>query len=112
MGCEIVATPEFNSNLKRLGKKYKSLKVDFADFIDSLRENPLQGSDLGGGVRKIRLAIHSKGKGKSGGARVITCNTIVSADCTKILLVIIYDKSEQESITDKEIKDIIRKYYV
>lgn len=112
MDCEIIATPEFNSNLKKLGKKYKSLKIDFADFIDSLCKKPLQGADLGGGVRKIRFAIHSKGKGKRGGARVITCNTIVSADCTKILLVIIYDKSEQESITDREIKDIIRKYYM
>lgn len=112
MDCEITATPEFNSNLKRLGKKYKSLKIDFAAFIESLRENPLQGSDLSGGVRKIRFAIRSKGKGKRGGARVITCNTLVSEDCTKILLVIIYDKSEQESITDKEIKDIIRDYYM
>ena len=31
----------------------------------------MQGDELSPGIRKIRLAIVSKGKGKSGGARVM-----------------------------------------
>jgi len=31
---------------------------------------------LTGGIRKIRISIASKGRGKSGGARIITANAI------------------------------------
>ena len=37
------------------------------NFLHSLQSNPLQGVDLGKGLRKIRMSIASKGKGKSGG---------------------------------------------
>lgn len=109
MNCKIIATPDFKASLKRLGKRHRSLKEDFAAFIVSLRENPLQGVDLGGGVRKIRLAIKSKSKGKSGGARVITLNTVISVADMEILLLAIYDKSDRESISDKEIRDILKR---
>lgn len=87
------------------------MKADFAAFIDELKVNPLQGVDLGGGMRKIRIAIHSKGKGKSGGARIITFNALISEDKTHVLLLTIYDKSERESISDKEINEILSRYY-
>lgn len=109
MSCKIIATPDFKVSLKRLGKRYRSLKEDFAAFIASLRENPQQGVDLGGGVRKVRLAIKSKGKGKSGGARVITLNTVISMTDMEILLLTIYDKSDRESISDKEIRNILKR---
>ena len=69
-------------------------------------QNPEIGTDLGNGFRKIRLAITSKGKGKRGGARVITLNLILSADETEIGLFYIYDKSERISITDAELKSL------
>lgn len=75
-----------------------------ATFVKELLQNPEIGTDLGNGFRKIRLAITSKGKGKSGGARVITLNLILSADETEIGLFYIYDKSERISITDAELK--------
>lgn len=109
MNCEITATPDFNVSLKKLCKRHKSLKEDFALFIASLRENPVQGVDLGGGIRKIRLAISSKGRGKSGGARVITCNTLISVEDMSILLLAIYDKADRSSITDKEIRGILKR---
>jgi len=56
-----------------------------------------------GGDRKIRLAIASKRKGKSGGARVITC---VLIEDTEVHLLTIYDKSEKEDISDKELKTL------
>ena len=72
-------------------------------------QNPEIGTDLGNGFRKIRLAITSKGKGKRGGARVITLNLILSADETEIGLFYIYDKSERISITDAELKALLLK---
>ena len=63
---------------------------------------------MGGGTRKVRMAIASKGKGKSGGARIITFNVILHADDTiEITLLTIYDKGEISSVTDKYIKWLI-----
>ena len=74
MEVEIRVGSEFLIQFKRLSKKYRSLKSDIKDLKDSLVINPYQGTSLGKGVRKVRMAIASKGKGKSGGARVITLN--------------------------------------
>lgn len=65
-------TAEFKRQIKRLRKKYASLQSDFDELLAELSENPFAGVDLGDGVRKVRMAIKTKGKGKSGGARVIT----------------------------------------
>ena len=70
-------TQEFRKQAKRLAKKYRSLADDLQAFVDELFQNPNMGKDLGSGVRKIRMAVKSKGKGKSGGMRVITFNVIV-----------------------------------
>ena len=65
-----------------------------------LTENPIKGTSLGNGFYKIRLAIKSKGKGKSGGARIITYVKIIA---TTVYLVSIYDKSEQSDISENEL---------
>ena len=67
------------------------MKQDFSNFLDELEKNPFQGSEFGKGLRKIRMAITSKGKGKSGGARVITVTAIVSVDETNVTLLTVYD---------------------
>jgi hypothetical protein len=64
------------------------------------------GDDLGGNARKVRMAITSKGKGKRGGARIITCNMLIDVINTKIYLLTIYDKGEQDSISPKQIKEL------
>lgn len=70
MKVEILLGDEFKRQFKRLAKKYPSMTEDFISFKNELLDNPLQGNDLGCGIRKVRMAIASKGK--SGGARVIT----------------------------------------
>ena len=65
------------------------------------------GNALGNNCFEIRMAITSKGKGKSGGARIITY--IVNAE-KEILLVSIYDKSEKETISNKEILQRVQAY--
>ncbi len=105
MKVNITIDDEFKRNAKRLSKKYRSFKEDLIAFQEDLLENPFRGDDLGGGVRKIRMAISSKGKGKSGGARVLTLNVLVQeADTTNVTLLTIYDKGEIENVSDKFVK--------
>jgi len=100
MSYNVVAIPPFDRQLKRLVKKFPSLKKEYANLIESLELKPKQGKAMANGCYKIRVAIKSKGKGKSGGARIITHVQIVD---NNIFLLAIYDKSEQEDISDKEI---------
>ena len=104
MSYEIIATPRFRRDIKKLAKKYLSLKNEYAQLIDQLSENPELGTSLGNNCYKIRLSIASKGKGKSGGARVII--HIVIKD-SQVFLLTIYDKSEKENITDKELAELL-----
>lgn len=107
MNYSIKTYRAFDKELKRLAKRYKSLKEDIIHLAEDLLNNPTQGVDLGGGVRKVRMAITSKGKGKSGGARVITLLITHSDTESEIGLHYIYDKSERENLTDAELRAII-----
>ena len=104
MNYAIVTTKDFESNFKRLSKKYHSLDTDYEILINNLLENPEMGKKLGGNARKLRMAIASKNKGKRGGARVITCNVLISIEDTDIYLLAIYDKGEQKNISTKEVE--------
>lgn len=108
MSCKITYSPRFERELKKLSKHYKSLKSDYAHLLESLKANPEQGDKLGFNLRKVRMAITSKNKGKSGGARVITYTVILTEIDTEIKLLTIYDKSQCESLTDKEIQEILK----
>ena len=107
MSCKITVTPDFLKALKHLAKRYKSIKEDVANLGDDLRANPSLGTDLGHHLRKVRMSITSKGKGKSGGARVITYTVILAETDTEIKLLTIYDKSERENLSDKELLDLM-----
>ena len=106
MNFQIVTTADFESNFKRLLKKYRSLDSDYEILINELLANPSMGDDLGGNIRKVRMAIASKNKGKRGGARVITCNVLIDVINTDIYLLTIYDKGEQDSISKREIDQL------
>ena len=67
MSFKVSTTAEFESDAKILQKRHRSFKNDLKDLIISLEENPFQGVELSPGIRKIRMAIASKGRGKSGG---------------------------------------------
>ncbi len=104
MSFNVIATEPFERKLKRLAKKYKSLATDLAKVVDELVENPTLGTPIGKDCYKLRIAITSKGKGKSGGARMITYVRIVKKT---VFLMDIYDKSEQANISDKELLMLI-----
>lgn len=107
MKPKILPLPTFMRETKRLLKRYRSLWKDLEALQEELLANPALGTDLGRGLRKVRMRISSKGKGKSGGARVITFTVIASVDETTINLLYIYDKSERENISPKEIDALL-----
>lgn len=104
MRFSIFTTPTFNKELKRLAKKYPSIKSDLEKLSLKILEDPTTGVNLGQNFYKVRMAITSKGKGKSAGARVITYFKVTD---TKIFLASIYDKSDKENISDKELRLLI-----
>jgi hypothetical protein len=78
------------------------------DFKKSLQQNPFQGAELCPGIRKIRMSITSKGRGKSGGARVITANAIIAEHEGRIALLTIYDKEAASTVKLNVIKQMAR----
>jgi hypothetical protein len=90
--------------MKRLIRKFPSLKAEYVALIENLEENPYMGTPLGNNCFKIRLAIASKRRGKSGGARIITHFYIENET---VFLLAIYDKSEQDDISDKELRELL-----
>jgi mRNA-degrading endonuclease RelE of RelBE toxin-antitoxin system len=105
MKYKIKTIPTFDRQVKRLAKKYLSLKIDLGNLVTTLSENPIRGNALGKDCYKIRLSIGSKGKGKSGGARIITHLHISK---TEVYLLSIYDKSEKENLKDAEINELLK----
>ena len=101
-------TEEFLRQAKRLAKRYHSLADDIDALQYELMENPNIGVSLGGGKRKIRLGVQSKGGGKRGGLRVITLNIVIETSDTCVNLLTIYDKKEIPNVSDKYIDQIIK----
>lgn len=105
---QVNPTTIFLKEVKRLSKRYKSIKDDIDSLVKELKNNPLLGTDLGNGIRKIRITISSKNRGKSGGGRVITLHLDVDSGGT-IFLLTIYDKSDRVNISANEIDDILKR---
>lgn len=104
MSYSIVTIAPFDRQLKRLIKKFPSLRKEVAQLGKSLADAPTEGTPLGNNCYKIRLSIVSKGKGKSGGARVITH---IYVEGKLVYLLAIYDKSEQGNVSDKQILNLL-----
>ena len=104
MSYSILPTHRFEKGIKRLVKKFPSVKNEFAQMIANIAENPETGIYIGNNCYKIRLAISSKEKGKSGGARVIT---YLYYKQETVYLLTIYDKGEKSGLKPNELKEII-----
>ncbi|AEI47342.1 type II toxin-antitoxin system RelE family toxin [Runella slithyformis] len=105
MSYKISLSEKFQKEAKRLAKKYSSLKIDLLQLIETLEEDPVQGDALGNSCYKVRLRISSKGKGKSGGARVITHVHIAHEN---VYLLTIYDKSRKEDLDRGELESLLK----
>jgi len=107
MSYEIQTTSSFDKECKKMVKEYFSIKKEYSDFTESLASKPVQGTNLGNNAYKIRLAIASKNKGKSGGSRVIS---VVIYSNKEAVLISIYDKSNKDSISDKELFELLKQW--
>jgi mRNA-degrading endonuclease RelE of RelBE toxin-antitoxin system len=105
MSFSVIPSDKFKKEARRLSKKYPSLKEELIELNNTLASKPETGTALGNDSYKIRLAIKSKGKGKSGGGRVVT---YVVKDNKEVYLLTLYDKSEFENVDDKTLKNIIQ----
>lgn len=96
-------------NIRNWQKKYKSLPNDLECLIKQIKEKPTFGIALGNNLFKIRLAVKSKQKGKSGGLRVIShlqSEIIIQVEKNIVTLIVIYDKSEYTNISKQDLIDI------
>ncbi len=110
MKANVIVTSNFQREAKRLIRKYRSLKSELAALASELAGNPKMGTLIGENVYKIRLAVKSKGKGKSGGMRIITyleIEVFEEEERTDVYLLSIYDKSEYENISNKILEGLI-----
>jgi len=105
MNYSIIPVDKFKKEAKHLSKKNPSLKKELTELNIFLISNPTIGTSLRNNTYKIRIAIKSKGTGKSGGARVIT---YVVTENKEIYLLTIFDKAERETIDDKTLRKIIK----
>ena len=110
MSCNITVSVSdgFAKEAKRLAKKYKSFKQDYKEFLESIKVNPLQGDEITKNIRKIRMAIKAKGKGKSGGARVITFNILTDVENGQVVLLLLYDKEDASTVKVNVVKQLVR----
>jgi len=112
MNVNVVPTSNFERKAKKLIKKYRSLKGELAELTAELESDPCKGTHIRENVYKIRLAVKSKGKGKSGGMRVITYVDVFLAHEpheTDVYILSIYDKSETENIGEAYLTDLVEK---
>ena len=110
MSCNITisVSDDFAKEAKRLAKKYPSFKQDYKNFLVSIKNNPLQGDEITKNIRKIRMAIKAKGKGKSGGARVITFNVLTDVENGNVVFLLLYDKEDASTVKVNVVKQLVR----
>ena len=110
MSCNntVSVSDDFAKEAKRLAKKYPSFKQDYKDFLESIKNNPLQGDEITKNIRKIRMAIKAKGKGKSGGARVITFNVLTDMENGQVVFLLLYDKEDASTVKVNVVKQLVQ----
>jgi mRNA-degrading endonuclease RelE of RelBE toxin-antitoxin system len=115
MNSNVILTDKFRKAAKRLTKKHKSLKSDLKRLFDELQTNPYLGDRLGEQTYKVRIAIKSKGRGKSGGGRVISYVDVAVEDRAEedevsVYLLMIYDKSEIENLPAHVVEGLLKEF--
>lgn len=110
MSCNITVSvsDNFAKEAKRLAKKYPSFKQDYKEFLESIKNNPLQGDEITKNIRKIRMATKAKGKGKSGGARVITFNVLTDVENSHVVFLLLYDKEDASTVKVNVVKQLVQ----
>ena len=106
---KVVESDEFRKDIKKIGKRYRSVKQDVRSLTAQLKAGETPGDRITGNkypVYKVRVKNSDIKKGQSGGYRVIYY--IRTAEV--ILLTNIYSKSDRSDISNKEVEDVIGQY--
>lgn len=99
----------YKHSKKQLKKRFRQIDSDVNQFLHSLESVNDLGISLGDGIYKVRIANSDKNKGKSAGYRLITLLKVIESH---IHLIYIYDKSDLENITEKELDEMVREILV
>jgi len=105
MSYEVRVVDEFKKDVKKLLKKYRSIKTDILNLIENLEEDYNIGINLGSNLYKIRVKNSDIG-GKSGGYRVIYYTKLTNG---RIYLLTIFSKTQKENIDITSLKPIVDK---
>ena len=106
LGVTIEETETFTKAIKQLQKRFKNIETDCEEFVQSIQTTENLGINLGNGVFKVRIANSDKKSGKSSGYRLISYLKLID---NKLYLMYIYDKSDFETVSEKQIDDLIKK---
>lgn len=96
----------FLKEAKKLSKKFKLLKSDLKKAVEEIDSKNDLGVYLGFNLFKKRVKNSSIPTGKSGGFRIIIYQQIEDT----IILISIYSKTEKETLSDDELRHILKKY--
>jgi mRNA-degrading endonuclease RelE of RelBE toxin-antitoxin system len=118
MPSELLFTDEFQRNLRILAKKYRHIKSDLQPTLTAISQGDLIGDQIPGlglkgegkpyCVYKVRIANSDANRGKSGGYRLIYDAT----ESEKVILLIVYSKSEKENVKASELKEILDSFAI
>lgn len=99
MNRTFIEVPMFTKKWQMLGLSDADLKA----LEEELLNDPKAGDAIKGtgGIRKIRIPMESKGKGKRGGARVIYVDIELKET---IYFINVYTKDEKDDLTEEEKK--------
>lgn len=99
MNRTFIEVPQFTKKWQMLGLTDNDLKA----LQQELLNNPKAGDAIKGtgGIRKIRIPMESKSKGKRSGARVIYIDIELKET---IYFINVYTKDEKDDLTEEEKK--------
>lgn len=103
---QVEFTSEFKRNIRRLLRKYPSIRVDVQAVVDRLAAGEIVGNQIpriGYTVFKVRIRNSDIKKGQRSGYRLIYYLQTEQ----RIILITIYSKTEQGDISAEQIRRVI-----
>ena len=103
---QVELAPHFVKVVKRLHKKFPRVSDVVQELIETLSQGETPGDQMQGvgyTAYKVRLSNPDAQKGKSGGYRVVYYIKKVN----RVILLVIYSKTEQIDIAPEEIRQLI-----
>ena len=103
MNRSFIEVPTFTAKWRELGLTDEDLR----ELQKVLLQNPKKGDSIvgTGGLRKIRIPMENRGRGKRGGARILYVDVEIKE---LIYLINVYSKDEKDDLSEEEKKALRR----